>query len=79
MLAAAEIGVRHWAIHVQAQTDANARKISTAKMSARFKATRLDGPADQRRYRDAIDAYEGQDGSCAKVKGAPSVQARARP
>ena len=70
VLAAAKTGVRHWAIHVQAQTDANARKISIAKMGALFKKTRLAGPADQQRYRDALSKYEDLNGSCDKVKGA---------
>ena len=72
VLAAAKIGVRHWAIHVQAQTDGNSQKISPKTMSALFKQTRLAGPSDQQRYRDALDAYEDLDGSCNKVKGAPA-------
>ena len=72
VMAAAKIGVQHWATHVQAQTDANARKISTKTMSARFKQTRLAGPADQQRYRDALDAHEDLNRTCHKVKGAPA-------
>ena len=39
-------------------------------MGALFKKTRLAGPADQQRYRDALSKYEDLNGSCDKVKGA---------
>ena len=76
VLAAAKVGVQHWATHVQAQTDANARKISRARMNALFKKTRLAGPADNRRYGAALHAYQDVTGSCGKVKGAPPKVAR---
>ena len=41
------------------------------KRQAIFKATRLQGPADQKRYAEAQRAYEEvRDASCGKVKGA---------
>ncbi len=70
VLAAAKVGVRHWAIHVQAQTDANAARITPKAMNALFKETRLAGPADHQRYGDALDTYEDLNGSCDKVEGA---------
>lgn len=72
VMRAAKIGVLHWATHVQAQTDANAQKISSATMSARFKKTRLAGPTDLQRFDDALDAYKDLNGSCDKVKNAPA-------
>ena len=72
VMAAAKIGVAHWTTHVQAQTDANARKISAAQMSALFKKTRLAGPADHQRYEDALSEYKDLKGSCAAVDGAPA-------
>jgi hypothetical protein len=76
VLAAAKTGVSHWATHVQAQTDANQGKISAAEMSALFSQTRRAGPADQRRYADAVAKYQDVSGSCAKVKNAdPSTAA----
>ena len=68
-------GVEHWAGHVQAQRDGNAGKISTEEMKARFKATRLKGPGDLKRYNDAKAAYEDLEGSCAEVEGADTVVA----
>jgi hypothetical protein len=70
-------GVEHWAGHIQAQADGNAGKISTEEMKARFKATRLKGPGDLKRYNEALSAYEDLDGSCGEVEGAESVVAAA--
>ncbi len=70
-------GVEHWAGHIQAQKDSFAGKISTEQMKAQFKATRLKGPGDQKRYDDALSAYQDLDGSCDKVKRAESVVAAA--
>ena len=67
-----KIGVLHWAEHVQAQKDYLNGKASTEEMKARFKKTRLKGPADLRRYDDALSTYKDLEGSCAKVKGAES-------
>lgn len=73
VLAAARTGVGHWAKHVQAQTDANAGRISVAEMDAIFSRTRLAGPDDQTRYAEALTAYRADDGSCAAVAGAPAT------
>jgi hypothetical protein len=70
VLAEAKIGIKHWATHVQAQTDANNSKISVGQMNAKFKVTRLAGPADQSRYRKALATYQEQKGSCQRVAGA---------
>lgn len=72
VLAEAKIGVTHWAAHVQAQTDANSDKITVGQMNGKFKVTRLEGPADQSRYRKALTAYEDLKGSCKPVSGADS-------
>jgi hypothetical protein len=71
-----KIGVLHWTEHVQAQKDNFDGVASVEEMKARFKKTRLKGPADLRRYDDALSTYEDLDGSCAKVKGADSEAAR---
>lgn len=73
VLQTAKTGVQHWARHVQAQTDADARKISTTEMEGEFTQTRLAGPADQKRYADALAVYDRQDGSCAAVADASTT------
>jgi hypothetical protein len=65
-----EIGVGHWAQHVQAQKDFDAGKISDTEKKKRFKNSKLKGPADQKRYKDRLSAYSELNGSCDKVKGA---------
>lgn len=70
---AATVGVRHWAEHVQAQTDANAGKISLAKMEAIFKRTRLDGPDDVNAYHSAQDKAGSRSGSCHAPDGASAT------
>jgi hypothetical protein len=72
-----KIGVEHWTIHIQAQKDNLAGKITVDQMKARFKKTRLKGPGDLKRYDDALSAYQDLNGSCEKVKGADSVVAAA--
>lgn len=69
----AETGVGHWASHVESQRLADEGKIDIDEMKARFKATRLKGPADQKRYHDAVTAYEKQDGSCSVIEDAPKA------
>jgi hypothetical protein len=69
------IGVQHWAIHIQAQKDRLAEKISVEQMKAKFKATRLKGPADLDRYNDALSAVKDLEGSCGKVEGAEGAVA----
>ena len=68
----AKTGVAHWAGHVNAQVLADRGVIRIPEMLARFKETRLKGPADQKRYHDALKEYENQDASCKKVEKAPS-------
>jgi hypothetical protein len=70
-------GVEHWAGHVQAQRDGSAGKLSPEQMKARFKATRLKGPADLKRYDDARSAYQDLEGSCEEVQESDSVVAAA--
>lgn len=66
-------GVGHWASHVESQRLADAGQIDLDEMKARFKETRLKGPADQKRFRDAVNAYEKEDGSCSDVDKAPKA------
>lgn len=73
----ARTGVSHWSEHVQAQSDANASKITIAKMDAVFKRTRLAGPADQKRYAAALAASTSINGSCAPVAGSSARTALA--
>jgi hypothetical protein len=70
-------GAEHWAGHVQAQKDGNADKISPEEMKARFKATRLKGPDDLKRYDEARSAYQDLEGSCEEVQESDSVVAAA--
>jgi hypothetical protein len=70
-------GVEHWAGHIQAQRDGDAGKISAKQMKAQFKATRLKGPGDLKRYSDALSAYNGLDGSCGEVEAADGAVAAA--
>jgi hypothetical protein len=72
VLAVAEVGMRHWSDHVQAQTDANADRISTARMTKIFTRTRLAGPDDEEKYEDALAEHEAQEGRCAPTAGMPS-------
>ena len=67
-----EIGVRHWAEHVQAQKDYLTGEATVDEMKARFKKTRLKGPGDLERYDDALASYRDLEGPCGKVKGADS-------
>ena len=69
----AETGVGHWASHVESQRLADEGKIGIAEMKDRFKATRLKGPADQKRYSEAVNAYQKEDGSCSEVEDAPKA------
>lgn len=71
----AKTGVGHWAYHVESQLLADEGKIGIEKMKARFKASRLKGPADQKRFRDALNAYEKEDGSCSEIADAPKAVA----
>jgi hypothetical protein len=70
-------GVEHWAGHIQAQKDGNAGKISPAQMKKQFKATRLKGPGDLKRYDEARSAYQDLEGSCEEVQESDSVVAAA--
>jgi hypothetical protein len=70
VLKAADVGIGHWAEHVQAQTDANSGKISVKKMDAIFKRTRLDGPDDVKAYDRARDDVDQSSGSCDEPEGA---------
>jgi hypothetical protein len=64
-------GVRHWEAHVDAERRAEAGAISIEKRQQIFKATRLKGPEDQKRYADALRAYDKvKDASCGKTTGA---------
>jgi hypothetical protein len=72
VLKAAKVGVRHWAEHVQAQTDANSGKISTDTMDAIFKRTRLAGPKDVEKYQDAVQDAKDEHGSCDTPDGTPA-------
>ena len=70
-------GVEHWTMHVQAQKDNLDGKISVEEMRTRFKATRLKGPGDLKRYDDALSNYSDLKGSCGKAAGADSEVAAA--
>ena len=69
-MAAGKNGMRHWAEHVQAQTDAFAGKITVGKMEDIFDRTMKAGDEDEERYTEAVKSYHDQDGSCRAVTGA---------
>jgi hypothetical protein len=72
VLAAGKDGMRNWSDHIQAQTDANAGKITIAEMDAIFDRTMKAGDHDEDRYADAIQAHQDTSGSCEAVPGAPT-------
>jgi hypothetical protein len=62
--------MRHWADHVQAQTDAFAGEITVGKMEDIFDRTMKAGDEDEKRYTEAVKSYHDRDGSCRPVAGA---------
>jgi hypothetical protein len=67
----ARTGIGHWAAHVAAERDAARGEISGKRQQEIFKATRLQGPVDQRRYAAALRDYNRVRGaSCGRAKGA---------
>ena len=71
VMAAGEDGMRHWADHVQAQTDAFAGKISVGKIEDIFRRTQKAGDVDEKRYSRVVNAYRNRGGgSCRAVAGA---------
>jgi len=72
VIARATTGINHWSQHVQAQTDANAGKISITTMQKTFLRTRLLGPTDITRYRNALHTATHKTASCTTPKGAPA-------
>ena len=72
VLAAGRDGMRHWSEHIQAQTDANAGRITTAEMEAIFDRTMKAGHHDETQWADAIQAHQKTSGSCQDVAGAPT-------
>jgi len=56
---AARAGVHHWSVHVQARTDMLNGRMSEKKMNAVWTRTRTAGPADLRRFRAALQHYDG--------------------
>ena len=78
VIAEAKTGIEHWALHVDAQRQADLGNYTIEQMTAQFKATRLKGPGDQKRYHDALKTYEDRQGaSCGKVSKAPEKIAAA--
>ena len=72
VLATAKTGMKNWSDHIQAQTDANAEKITISEMEDIFDRTRKAGDEDEKQYSAALKGYEDQDGSCSEVPGAPA-------
>jgi len=67
----ARTGIGHWEAHVDAQRKADHGDISVDARQAIFKATRLKGPADQKRYADAQRDFEQvRDLACGKAEAA---------
>jgi hypothetical protein len=72
VVAAAKQGVDDWHTHVQARTDMLDGTMSVTEMDAMWKRTRLSGPADQRRFSTAMDAYDPSP-ACTKLKSVPAA------
>ena len=71
VLKQARTGVRHWEAHVGAERQAAEGTISIAGRQRIFKETQRQGPGDQKRYADALRAYDRvKDAPCGKTKGA---------
>jgi hypothetical protein len=76
VLEQARTGVLHWEAHVGAEREAAEGTISIADRQRIFKRTRLQGPGDQKRYADALRAYDKvKDASCGNIRGADSKMA----
>jgi len=71
-VAAARQGVQNWSDHVQARTDMLEGRMSMDTMDAIWTRTKKAGPADQERFRKALDAYDAPS-ACAKVKDVPAA------
>jgi hypothetical protein len=76
VIAAAATGMGHWSAHVQAQTDANAGKLTVKGMKQIWTRTRLLGPEDVARYDDAVDAAPGASQQCATPPDAAPAEVR---
>ncbi len=76
VVSAAKPGVAHWHQHVQARTDMLEGRMSVSKMDAMWKATRLAGPADQRRFRGAMDSYHPSP-ACTHLGSVPAADKKA--
>lgn len=72
VIAAARIGVGHWAEHVQSRADLLAGNKPKAEVSAIWKRTRQAGPADLQRYEAAVAALARFNGSCSAVSASTS-------
>jgi len=71
VLAAGKVGMRNWADHVQAQTDALAGDVTIGRMEDIFRRTQKAGDVDEKRYSRVVNAYHNRgDGSCKTVAGA---------
>jgi hypothetical protein len=69
---AARQGVQNWSDHVQARTDMLEGRMSMDTMDAIWTRTKKAGPADQERFRKALDAYDAPS-ACTKVKDVPAA------
>jgi hypothetical protein len=71
VLKQARTGIGHWETHIDAQRRWDDGDISLEERQAQFKASRLKGPADQKRYSDAVRAYDDhRDADCGEVEDA---------
>lgn len=59
----ASTGADHWGTHIGARAAWIAGEISEEEKAARYKKTRLAGPADQERFKAALEQYESS-GTC---------------
>jgi hypothetical protein len=76
VLRQARPGVQHWAAHVDAERRAAEGDITIAERQRIFRETRLKGPGDQKRYTNALRAYDKlKDARCGKAKGADAQTA----
>jgi hypothetical protein len=75
VLTVAKQGMRVWSEHIQAQTDANAGKITLHEMDDIFERTRKSGAEDAQRYKTAVDGYRREKGPCT-AQSDPSADLR---
>ena len=74
-VAAARVGIGHWAEHIRARTDLLSGAEPKAVTKAIWKRTREAGPTDLARYQQAVAELARRSGACAPAAGNASAGA----